>query len=141
MRINNGAPFKAFITEIGGFCKNNRNHQTLGNHVQTLSVAVERLSEVATEMSVAAKADPRQWASYTYPALLCFGDVILAWRLLDMALIAHNVIDAGGESEFYLGKIMQATYFTGTTLPLTMARMDTCLRKGREIDEMPELAF
>jgi len=36
---------------------------------------------------------------------------------------------------------MQATYFTGVTLPLTMARLDTCIREGREIVDMPEGAF
>jgi hypothetical protein len=36
---------------------------------------------------------------------------------------------------------MQATYFVGVTLPLTMARLDTCLRNEREIVEMPENGF
>lgn len=36
---------------------------------------------------------------------------------------------------------MQATYFVGVALPLTMARMDTFLRSGREIVEMLEAGF
>jgi hypothetical protein len=36
---------------------------------------------------------------------------------------------------------MQATYWTGVTLPETMARIATCLRKGREIIEIPDSAF
>jgi hypothetical protein len=36
---------------------------------------------------------------------------------------------------------MQASYFVGTMLPLTMARLDTCIRIGREIVEMPNEAF
>jgi hypothetical protein len=141
MRINDGNSFKAFMTEIEGFCKKNRNHPTLGKAVQTLSVVVKRLAEVAIEMSNSSKSDPLQWASYTHPALLCFGDVTLAWRLLDMALIAQRIIDEGRGNAFYVGKLMQATYFIGVTLPLTMARLDTCIRKGREIVEMPEDAF
>lgn len=141
MRVNNGAPFKAFMTEIEGFCKKNMEHPTLGKDVQTLSVVVKRLAEVATEMSDTSKSDPLQWASYTHPALLCFGDVTLAWRLLDMALIAQRTIDEGEGNDFYVGKLMQATYFIGVTLPLTMARLDTCLRKEREIVEMTEGAF
>jgi hypothetical protein len=87
------------------------------------------------------KADPLQWASYTYPALLCFGDIAMVWRLLDLAVIAQEQIDAGKGSDFLSGKILQATYFTGTTLPLTLARMETCLRSGREVVDMPEEAF
>ena len=26
--------------------------------------------------------DPLQWASYTYPALTAFGEVIMVWRLI-----------------------------------------------------------
>ncbi|HIJ39764.1 MAG TPA: acyl-CoA dehydrogenase C-terminal domain-containing protein, partial [Deltaproteobacteria bacterium] len=86
-------------------------------------------------------ADPPQWASYTYPVLLCFGDVTVAWRLLDMAVIAGRIMAEKGESDYYRGKIMQATYFAGVTLPVTLGRLETCLRKGREIVEMPEGAF
>ena len=65
----------------------------------------------------------------------------MSWRLLDMAIMAQQAMDEGKKNEFYTGKLMQATYFTGVTLPLTMARLDTCIRKGREIVEMPEGAF
>ena len=141
MRINDGAPFKAFMGEIEGFCRKHMDHSILGKDVQSLSKAAGRLGEVAGEMSDRAGADPLQWASYTYPALLCFGDITMSWRLLDMAIIAQQAMDAGKKNEFYTGKLMQATYFVGVTLPLTMARLDTCVRKGREIVEMPEGAF
>jgi hypothetical protein len=40
-----------------------------------------------------------------------------------------------------MGKTMQASYFVGSMLPLTMARLETCMRTGREIVEMPNEAF
>jgi alkylation response protein AidB-like acyl-CoA dehydrogenase len=141
MQINNGAPFKAFMNEVQGFCRNNEDNPGLGGQIRSLSKAVKRLAQVAGEMSNRAKSDPLQWASYTYPALLCFGDITMAWRLLDMALIADQAMDKDGKNDFYTGKVMQATYFAGVTLPLTMARLDTCLRNDREIVEMPENAF
>jgi len=58
-----------------------------------------------------------------------------------MAVIAQAAIKAGKQEAFYIGKVMQARYFIGTTLPLTMARLDTCVRNGREIVEMPAAAF
>jgi hypothetical protein len=50
-------------------------------------------------------------------------------------------MDEGRGNPFYAGKIMQASYFVGTMLPLTVARLDTCVRSGREIVEMPNEAF
>jgi hypothetical protein len=81
------------------------------------------------------------WASHTFPALMCFGDVTMAWRLLDLAVIAQGITDEGKGNPFYTGKIMQASYFVETVLPLTMARLETCMRRGREIVEMPNEAF
>ena len=141
MRINDGAPFKTFMAEIEKFIEKNMGHSILGKDVQSLSKATKKLGEVAGEMSDRAGADPLQWASYTYPALLCFGDITMSWCLLDMAIIAQQAMDDGKKNEFYTGKLMQATYFAGVTLPLTMARLDTCIRKGREIVDMPEGAF
>ena len=141
MRINDGAPFKTFMAEIEKFIEKNMDHPILGKDVRYLSKVTGRLGEVAGEMSDKSGADPLQWASYTYPALLCFGDITISWCLLDMAIIAQQAMDEGKKNEFHTGKLMQATYFTGVTLPLTMARLDICIRKGREIVDMPEEAF
>ena len=141
MRIHGGAFFKAFMEEIESFCGKNRDHKTLGEDVGALLRIASDLSRVAGEMSEMSDTDPLQWASYTYPVLLCFGDVTVAWRLLDMAVIAERIMEEKGESEYYRGKVMQATYFAGVTLPVTLGRLETCLRKRREIVEMPEGAF
>ncbi len=141
MRIRNGNCFKAFMGEIKAFCRMNSDHKSLGSHVMTLSKTADRLSRVASDLSVLAASDPLQWASYTYPALLCFGDVTVAWRLLDMAVIAEKRMAQKGKTDYFLGKVMQATYFAGVTLPVTLARLETCLRREREIVEMPDRAF
>jgi len=141
MSMNGGVPFKEFRDEVEGFCLKNLYHSALGGQIRTLSVVMEKLAQVVTEMSNRAKTDPLQWASYTYPALLCFGDVTMAWRLLDMAVIAKERMAADKERDFFHGKVMQATYFVDTTLPITLGRLDTCTRNGREIVDMPEGAF
>ena len=141
MRVGNGAPFKAYRTELEKFCRQYEDHPDLGMEVHALSGATKRLVEVAQEMAEMMKTDPLQWASYTYPALLCFGDMTMVWRLLDMAIIARKKIDEGKENPFYRGKVLQASYFAGVMLPITTARLDTCLRKGREIVDMPIEAF
>lgn len=141
MNMNGGAPFKAFMTEIEGFCLKNMDNTVFTKQIRALSDVLKKLVRVVGEMSNRAKTDLLQWASYTYPALLCFGDVIMAWRLLDMALIAKNKMDAGKKNDFLTGKLMQAAYYVDTTLPLTLGRLDTCVRNGREVESMPEEAF
>ena len=141
MRLNGGALFKAYLAEIQDFCRKYSDQALLGPEIRALSAAADRLGDTARNLSEKMKTDPLQWASYTYPALLCFGDITMIWRLLDLAVIAREQIDAGKGSDFLSGKVLQATYFTGTTLPLTLARMETCLRPGREVVDMPEGGF
>ena len=142
MRLNGGALFKSYLAEIQSFCRKQAGQSRLGPDIRALSEAVDRLEVMARTLSEKMKSDPLQWASYTYPALLCFGDITMTWRLLDLAVIAQKLLmEAQGENDFLTGKILQATYFTGTTLPLTLARLETCLRSGREVVEMPEGAF
>lgn len=141
MRAGHGALFNAYREELESFCVNHEHHPGLGKEVQALYKAEKKLTEVAVQMAERMKLDPLQWASYTFPALMCFGDVTMAWRLLHLAVIAQKVLDAGRGNPFYAGKIMQASYFVGTMLPLTVARFDTCIRSGREILAMPNEAF
>ena len=141
MRIHEGKAFQAYVKELESFLDKNKNHPILGEKLQALSVAANKMFHMAKEMSALAKSDTLQWASNTYPALLCFGDVTIIWRLLHMALLAQELIDQGDKNDFSLGKVMQATYYTDVTLPITMARLDICLRKGREILDIPDTAF
>jgi 3-(methylthio)propanoyl-CoA dehydrogenase len=140
MILRGGACLESFKVEITRFCEQHAEHPALGAHVRALSKAVRRLLEVCAEMKQRNQADPLQWASYTYPALMAFGEVIMCWRLLDMAVIAVAALKKK-TSDFYQGKVHQATFFVDITLPHTMASLETCLRSGREVIEMPEAAF
>jgi hypothetical protein len=141
MRLNDGAPYRAYMEELEKFCTEHRDHPTVGGAVRKLATTVRALAEVTREMSERMTRDPLQWASCTYPALLCFGDVTVTWRLLDMAVAAQRIMDQGKRNPFYSGKVMQANYFTGVTLPLTLARLETCTGEAREVVEMPDEAF
>ena len=141
MRINDGAPVRVFMEEIGSFCKKNQDHPRLGGAVKELGKMVEKLMEVSAKLGALAMSDLPQWASTTYPALLSFGDAIACWMLLDMAIAAQKAIDGGKDNPFYQGKVLQALYFIKVTLPEAVARMDSCVREGREVVEMPAEAF
>jgi len=142
MLMDKGAPLKAFKTEIETFCRKFRDHASLSAAIGLLARTGETLFKTAGEMVARRQEDPLQWASYTYPALMSFGETVMAWRLLDMAVIAHECARKEGKlSDYYSGKVLQATYFAETTLPHTLARSEICLRAGREIVEMPAGAF
>ncbi len=141
MTIKEGAPFLAFKTEIEKFCTANRTHPVLGERVETLEGVAARLWETSMAMCKRMKSDPRQWASYTYPALQAYGELTMAWRLLDMARIACEASERGEGSDFHRAKTLQALWFVDVTMPHTLATMDICLRQGREILDMPEDAF
>jgi len=142
MTIANGGPFAAFQTEVDRFCETHRNHDQLGDKVRALAGVAGRLWEMAGEMKYRMAADPLQWASYTYPALTAFGELSMAWRLLDMAIIAWPAAQKGGkQGDFYKGKVIQATWFVDMTLPHTLATIETCCRHGREILDIPDNAF
>jgi alkylation response protein AidB-like acyl-CoA dehydrogenase len=142
MRMRGGACLKAFEDEIGAFVRANENHPGLGQSVTTLAQTIEALLDMSRTMAERISDDPLQWASYTYPALTAFGEVIMAWRLLDLARIAfERAQKKGSKFDFHRGKVLQATFFAETTLPHTRATIHTCLRQGREIVEMPDKAF
>ncbi|MFP4453896.1 MAG: acyl-CoA dehydrogenase, partial [Desulfobacterales bacterium] len=142
MRINDGAMFAAFTREIEAFIEKSRNHQGLGDYVASLQNAFAGVKEMADEMRDRSKADPLQWASYTYPALQCFAELIMTWRLLDMALIAYDRAgEKGRKNDFYRGKVLQATFFADLVLPHVIKRAQICTRQGREIVDIPDAAF
>ena len=142
MRIRDGACLSAFQEEISAFCSANEDHPGLGPNVKELSQTIESLLGMSRSMAGRMSDDPLQWASYTFPALTAFGEVIMVWRLLDLARIAfERAQKKGAKYDFHRGKVLQATFFAATTLPHTRATIQTCLRKGREILDIPDKAF
>ncbi len=140
MEINGGAPFTAFKQEFSGFCRSHRDHPVFSGNIRNLEDTAELLYLASAELTARRKTDPLQWASVTYPALQCFGDIIMAWRLLDLGIIAHKAAQ-GKTSDFYTGKSLQAAWFADVTLPQTRARIQTLTLPGREIVDMPAGAF
>ncbi|MCL5405378.1 MAG: acyl-CoA dehydrogenase [Deltaproteobacteria bacterium] len=141
MRVNEGAPFREFRAEIEKFCSENRSHPVLGERVGAFARVAARLWDASMEMKKRMDSDPLQWASYTYPALQAYGEITMAWRLLDMARVACEATQRGKGNDFYRGKILQASWYVDLTLPHSLATIDCCLRQGREILDMPENAF
>jgi alkylation response protein AidB-like acyl-CoA dehydrogenase len=141
MRVGNGAPYRAYTRALQNFLDTHEAHPALRVEVQDLANAAGKLSRAARILREMRASDPRRWGSRTYPALRCFGELTMAWRLLDMALAAERAIKQGKKTDFYRGKILQARYFVREILPLTRARLEACIRGGKEIVDMPPEAF
>ena len=56
-------------------------------------------------------------------------------------MIAQQEMDKGRQDDFFTSKLLVSTYFVGTILSITSGRLDTCVRDGREIIDMPGGAF
>ena len=142
LTIRDGGCLHAYQAEIDHFCAAHRDHPTLGKRVRKLEETAGMMVSCALEMKDRMRNDPLQWASYTYPALIAFGEITMAWRLLDLAVIAsERATKDGRKHDFHRGKVFQATWFVDTTLPHTQARIGTCLRQDREIVDIPDNAF
>lgn len=139
MKMKEGAPFQALKKEMRSFCERHMEDPGLGDKVRVLNGVMNQVFESAEELKKMSSKDPLQWASYTYPALNAFCEIIMVWRLLDIAIIAYETsLKKGKKYNYYRGKVMQATYYTDVTLPHTLATIQSCLRTGREIIEIPD---
>ncbi len=141
LSMNDGKPYRFIKEEIDAFCLQHKEHPRLGDKVRALSGVMDRVGEITQELKVRREKDILQWASYTYPALISIGEVIVSWRLLDLAMISEKLQEKASKKEYYEGKILQASYYVDTVLPQTLVNMETCLRHGREILDIPDNAF
>ncbi len=141
MTLRDGACLAAFREEVMGFCEARRDDPAVGSGVRLLESVARGLWETAAEMAGRQASDPLQWASYTYPALLAFSEVAMAWRLLDMAAIAAGKAGTGKQADFFRAKVLQAAWWVETTLPHTRVRAGLCTRAGRETMDMPDGGF
>ena len=141
LSMNDGKPYRFIKEEIDTFCQKYKEHPRLGDKVRALFGVMDRVGEIALELKERREKDVLQWASYTYPALISIGEVIVSWRLLDLAMISEKLQEKGSKKEYYEGKILQASYYVDTVLPQTLVNMETCLRHGREILDISDSAF
>jgi len=142
MKIRKGACYRSFHQEIECFCRDNASHPKLKGHIERLADVANQAQQSAAFMLQLQAAEPRQWAARTYPMLNAFGEICVAWRLLDMARIAWNRYQQDAKkSLYYSGKIFQARYYVDEILPKTQTTLRICTNHGRDIVDIPEGAL
>jgi hypothetical protein len=74
--------------------------------------------------------------------LLAVGDLIIGWRLLAQADVAHAALAASNTDEaFYQGKIATASFFAAHMLPKITAVRGTVEDIDDDIMQLAEAAF
>ena len=142
MSLRNGACFRSYQDEITDFCRENASHPELKGHIDLLAEVANLAKQTADAMLQLKVTEPQQWAARTYPMLNAFGEISMAWRLLDMARIAcEQYQPESKKSHYYTGKIFQAKFYVDQVLPVTRANLRICMKSGREIVNIPESAF
>ncbi len=76
--------------------------------------------------------------------LLAVGDLLIGWRLLVQANVAHAALSANpsqGDEAFYQGKIATAVFFAANMLPNISGLRGIIENLDDEIMRLPEAAF
>lgn len=60
-----------------------------------------------------------------------FGLVLLAVEAIDQAVIAKRRIDAGNDTSFYRGKLLNLEFYVSSVLPQAIA-LGKCVQSGDE---------
>ena len=143
--MGGGKLFIGFLGWLGEFIESHKSHATLGDQVGRLEKAKDTLAHVTIDFAkTGAGGDMVYPVLNACPYLEMFGDVTVAFLLLEQAVIAQEKFDAicsekGADSEearkslceedaeakFYWGKLCSAEFFTTQILPRVNARAES----------------
>jgi hypothetical protein len=161
LSLKKGALFLGWMKEINGFIEKYKNHGHLGSAVSQLEQAKNTLVNVARQFGKAAAGGDILFPMlHACPFLEIFGEVELAYLLIQQALIAEDklqaifdkygaatpdaqnkLIEEQTEAAFYKGKVFNAEFFVANILPHGQARATSILSGNRSALSIPEAAF
>jgi hypothetical protein len=150
-----------WMKEVNEFIEKHKAHPTLGPFMAQLEQAKNTLVNASMHFAkTAAGGDPLYPMLHASPYLEMFGEVELAYLLLDQALIAKEklqamfekagaatpeaqakVIEDQADAAFYSGKIHSAEFFVTNILPQVQSRAATILGGNRSALAIPDAAF
>ncbi|OGP97844.1 MAG: acyl-CoA dehydrogenase [Deltaproteobacteria bacterium RBG_19FT_COMBO_52_11] len=161
LSLKKGALFMGWMKEVNEFIEKHKTHPVFGTAVGQLEQAKNTMVNVSMHFAkVAAGGDPLYPMLNAYPYLELFGEVELAYLLIDQAIIAQNklraifqnagattdeakakVIDDQADAAFYSGKVYTADFFASNILPKVQATAMTILGGNRSALNIPDAAF
>jgi alkylation response protein AidB-like acyl-CoA dehydrogenase len=161
LSLKKGALVMGWMKEMNEFIEKHKGHPTLGAFVTQLELAKNSLVNTAMHFAkTAATGDPLYPMLQCVPFLEMFGEVQLAYLLLDQSLVAKEklqalydkagantpeaqakVIDEQADAAYYSGKVYGTEFFVTNILPQVQAKAATVLGGNRSALAIPEAAF
>jgi alkylation response protein AidB-like acyl-CoA dehydrogenase len=161
LSMKKGALFMGWMKEVNEFIEKYKAHATFGASVAELEKAKNTLINVSMHFAkVAAGGDRLYPMLYACPYLELFGEVELAYLLLQQGIIAKDklegifqkagassaeaqakVIDDQADAAFYSGKVHTADFFASNILPKVQSTAATILTGNKSALAIPEAAF
>jgi butyryl-CoA dehydrogenase len=119
--MKGGAAFRAVVAEMLGTIQRGRDVPALSGLTDRVHAGVQSL--VATTQHLATLGgDPTLYMTYATPYLQAFSQVVIAWQLLESAIVAQKALDGGaGGADFYRGKIAAAEHYARNDLAVAQA--------------------
>ncbi len=161
LSLKKGALVMGWMREVNEFIEKHKTHPVFESAVAQLEQAKNTLVNVSMHFAkVAAGGDPLYPMLHASPYLELFGEVELAYLLLDQAIIAQEklqaifekagattdeakagVVEEQAEAAFYSGKIHTMEFFVTNILPKVQSTATTILSGNRSALAIPDVAF
>jgi hypothetical protein len=161
LSLKKGALFMGWMKEINEFIEKHKGHPVFGPSIGQLEQGKNTLVNVSMHFAkVAAGGDTLYPMLHASPYLELFGDVELAYLLLDQAIIAQHKLQAifqkagattdeakvkvteeQADAAFYSGKVYTAEFFVTNILPKVQSTATTILSGNKSALAIPEVAF
>lgn len=144
--MKQGAALIALMGMYDEFIAKNKDSEELGSLVGLFEKAKSNLLEATMALGgLNAKGDMRHAVFYATPYAEAFGDVVIAYLLLEQAVIANeklqDVPEGGSDHAFFSGKIKAAQFFINNILPKIYAVTETIKIEDRSAIEIPVESF
>lgn len=147
--MKGGQLFMNFVEMLNAFVEENRDHGKFKDLVNRFAAAKDKLAEITMHLGGLSMSGDRIFPVLSAtPFLYLFGDVLVAYLLLQQALIAQEKLDALGkspsestEAAFYSGKVMSARFFVNNLLPEVLHLAEGIMSGDRSALEIEEEAF
>jgi hypothetical protein len=159
--MKKGALFMGWMKEVNEFVEKYKTHAEFGPAVLQLEQAKNHLVNASMHFAkVAAGGDPTYPMLYACPYMEMFGEVELAYLLIEQAIIAKEKLDAmfhkagastadaqakviedSSDAAFYAGKVHGAKFFTNNILPKVQSTSATILNGDKSALAIPEVSL
>lgn len=132
-----GQLFRELYEDLSGFTSKNEGHDTLKEEILALKSNLDTIGQVAMAFAEwgmgGDQVSPMLSAT---PFLEMCGHVMLAYFLLDQAILADKKVKAGDKDAFYKNKIKTAQFFVRHILPEVKMHAKTILSRDKTAMEM-----